>query len=329
MLAIQPARPETAVPVLGESPAPVPRRGEVLVEVAAAGVNHADLFQLQGQYPPPPGESEIPGLELAGKIVELGPTPEGCAGWKTGDRVMALVGGGGHGQLAAVPVGQLMPLPEELDFVAGGALPEAGLTAWVNLVTEGALQAGETVLISGATGGMGTFFVQLAHALGARVFATGRNTGGLGRLERLRALGADEVWTDDEDLAARCREATAGKGVDLVTDLVGGAGLGRRLSLLRSQGRLVLIGLTAGRRVDLDLSLILHRRLRVVGSVLRPRSREEKARLTREFAAFALPRLRSGELAAVVERTYPFSEAAAAYAALRQSGLFGKLVLGW
>lgn len=323
MLAIQPARPDSSVPLLGESPDPDLQPGEVLVEVAAAGINHADLFQLQGQYPPPPGESEIPGLELAGRIVELGPD---VSGWKVGDRVMALVAGGGHGRLAAVPVGQLMALPEELDFVAGGAIPEAGLTAWVNLVAEGGLQAGETVLVSGATGGMGTFFVQLAHALGARVFATGRDAG---RLERLRALGAEEVWREDEDLAARCREATAGKGVDLVTDLVGGEGFGRRLSVLRPQGRMVLIGLTAGRKTELDLSPVLSRRLRIAGSTLRPRSREEKARLTRDFAAFALPRLRSGELRAVVERTYPFQEAAEAYAALRQSGLFGKLVLVW
>jgi putative PIG3 family NAD(P)H quinone oxidoreductase len=308
-------------PVLGELPDPVPGPGEVLVAVAVAGLNHADLLQLRGHYPPPPGESAVPGLECAGTVTALG---EGVTGWQVGERVMALLGGGGLATKAAVPAGQLMRVPERFSWAEAAAIPEAGLTAWTNLVVEGGLEAGETVLVTGATGGMGTMFVQLAHALGARVLAAGRSPE---RLEPLRALGAAALVRLDETLPERVRELTGGRGVELVADLVGGPDLGLRVAALAPRGRLILLGLLAGARAELDLGPILSRRLRLLGSVLRARLRVEKAELVAGFAAFALPRLADGRLRPVVDRVLPFDRVAEAFAALEQGGATGKIVL--
>lgn len=320
--------PPAGRPLLGELPDPEPAPGEVLVAVRAAGLNRADLMQLRGQYPPPPGESDVPGLECAGEVVAPG---EGVEGWAPGQRVMALVAGGGQGSLAAIPAGQLMALPDELSFAEGAAIPEAGLTAWTNLVAEGGLAAGETamiktVLISGANGGVGSFAVQLAASLGARVIAAGRT---IERLEPLRDLGAAELVALDDRLPASVRAATGGRGADLALDLVAGEHLPRMLAALAPRGRLILVGLTAGRRADVDLMTILRQRLRLVGSVLRPRPRPEKAALVAAFAAFALPRLASGELRAVVDRVLPFDRAEEAYAALEAGGVNGKVVLSF
>jgi NADPH2:quinone reductase len=306
---------------VGELLDPVPGPGEVLVEVAAAGLNRADLLQVRGLYPPPPGESAVPGMEAAGRITALGP---GVSGWQPGARVMALLGGGGQAERVAVPAGQLMRLPEELSFEQGAALPEAGLTAWTNLVAEGHLAAGETVLVTGASGGMGSFAAQLARELGARVLAAARNRE---RLERLRDFGIEELVTEGEGLAAEVRARTGGRGADLVLDLVGGRLLPGHLAALRPRGRLVLLGLLAGERAELDLSLVLGRRLMVIGSVLRPRPRAEKAELVAGFASFALPRLARGALLAVVDRVLPLSAAAAAYEVLARGEPFGKILL--
>lgn len=327
MRAILPAasRPDTSAPRVGDLPDPVAGPGEVLVEVEAAGINHADLMQMRGQYPPPPGESEVPGLECAGRIVAIGkPASEASGAWQPGDRVMALVGGGAHAARAAVPEGQLIPVPDHFSWAEAGAVPEAGLTAWTNLVVEGELKPGESVLVTGATGGMGTFAVQLARELGARVLAAGRDRD---RLEQLRSLGVQEICMEGSDLAQQVREATGGRGVDLVFDLVAGTAINPHLAALREGGRLVLIGLTGGRSPEVNLSTVLSRRLRVLGSVLRPRSRTEKARLVAHFTAFALPRLRDGRLQPVVERVFPLERAAEAYRALETGGVFGKIVL--
>ena len=288
--------------------------------IEAAGINHADLHQLRGTYPPPPGESEVPGLECSGVILEGEPGSV----WQPGTRVMALLGGGGHATRVAIPVGQLMPLPDNLSFIEGAAIPEAALTAWVNLVVEGGLQAGETVLITGATGGMGSFAVQLARELGARVLATGRNRE---RLEMLRGLGIEEVCLEGANLPGQVREATGGRGVDLVIEFTGGADTAGHLAALAPRGRLVLVGLVGGRKSEIDLGLVLSRRLHVVGSLLRSRPREEKARLVADFTAFALPRLRDGRLRPVVDRVFPLERAAEAYQALDRGGAFGKIVL--
>lgn len=326
MRAVLPVDPAAAagappVPRLGDLPDPVARAGEVVVAVAAAGLNRADLMQLGGHYPPPAGESAVPGLECAGQIAAVG---EGVDRWKVGSRVMALLAGGGQATRVAVPAGQLLPLPENLSFVEGGAIPEAGLTAWTNLVAEGGLVTGEVVLITGASGGVGSFAAQLARELGARVIAAARDRR---RLERLRELGVEELLTDDEDLPARVRAATGGRGADLVFDLVGGSRLPAHLAALKKGGRLVVMGLLAGRTAELDLEDLLRRRLRIIGSVLRARSRDEKARLVAGFGAFAMPRLRSGRLRPVVDRVLPLEQAALAYAALAEGGSFGKIVL--
>lgn len=324
MLAVAPYLPGSpSVPRLVELPDPKPAPGEVLVAVAATALNHADLYQLRGQYPPPPGESDVPGLELAGTVAALGAGVDRQGPWQVGTRVMALVAGGGHGERAAVPVGQLIAVPEHLTFLKAAALPEAALTSWTNLVVEGKLHPGETVVITGATGGMGSFAAQLARELGGRVVAVGRDPE---RLMRLRELGIDAVSTDDE-LGTSVHELSGGRGADLIVDFVGGPRLAERMNLLREKGRLVLVGVTAGTRVDLDLRAVLSRRLRLVGSVLRPRSRAEKAQLVAGFTEFALPRLEDGRLRPVVDRVLPFAQIAAGYAALGAGGVLGKIVL--
>jgi putative PIG3 family NAD(P)H quinone oxidoreductase len=307
-------------PIVGDLPDPAPGQGEVLVAVEAAGLNHADLHQLRGNYPPPAGESDVPGLELSGVVLE----GEMGSPWLPGTRVMALVGGGAHATRAAVPSGQLMPLPDNLSFFEGAAIPEAALTAWVNLVVEGGLQAGETVLVTGATGGMGSFTVQLARELGARVLAAGRDPK---RLEMLRDLGVDEICLDGANLAGQVRDATGGHGADLVIDFTAGPEVGNHLAALKGRGRLVVVGTVGSRKGEIDLGYVMSRRLKIIGSVLRARSREEKARLTADFAAFALPRLRDGRLRPVVDRTFPLAGAAEAYRALERGGAFGKIIL--
>lgn len=323
MRAVLPYDPEAGAgpPRIGVVPDPEPGPGELLIEVRAAGVNHAEPMQLAGRYPPPPGESEVPGLECAGVVAAVG---EGVAGWRLGDRAMALLAGGGHAERVAVPAGQAMAIPENLSFVEAAAVPEAGLTAWTHMVHEGGLAAGETVVVSGATGGVGSFTVQVARALGATVLAAGRDRQ---RLAPLRDLGADHLVLLDESLPEAVRQATGGRGADLVFDLVGGEHLPRLLAALAPRGRLVLVGLLAGTRAEIDLAQVLRRHLRLIGSTLRPRPGAEKAKLVAAFAAFARPRLADGRLRPLVDRVFPFEDSAAAYRALAEGGSLGKIVL--
>ena len=311
----------TPVPRVAEIPDPSPGPSEVLVRVRATALNRADLLQVQGLYPPPPGESDVPGLECAGDVEATG---DDVGSWQVGDRVMALLAGGGHGEKVAVPTGQLMPIPGHMSYEKAAALPEVALTSWTNLVHEGDLGQGGSVLITAAASGVGTFAVQLARELGARVLVAGRH---LGRLERLRELGADACLELGEGLPRAVREATGGQGVDLVMDLAGGPGVAGLMKALKTRGRLVLVGLLAGPRAEIDLSEVLRRRLSLVGSVLRGRSREEKARLVRDFHVFASERLEDGRLRPVTDRTYPFADAAEAYAQMERGGVLGKLIL--
>jgi putative PIG3 family NAD(P)H quinone oxidoreductase len=322
VLAVLPWRLEISGAIaVGEVPAPEPGPGEVRLRVAAAGLNRADLLQMRGQYPPPPGASSIPGLECAGVVDRLG---DGVEGFRIGDRVMALLAGGGQGEWVAVPAGQLLPVPTNLTLEEAAAIPEAALTAWTNLVVEGELRAGETVLVTGATSGIGTFAVQLIRALGGKVVAAARSAE---RLERLRDFGVEHLVPFDADYPKRVRAATGGSGVDLVLDLVAGEWLPPTLDCMAERGRLVLVGLTAGRKVELDLSVILKRRLRIVGSVLRARPVAEKSALVRGFAEFGLPRLADGRLRPVVDRLFPLAEAARAYAHLEHERPLGKVLL--
>ena len=308
-------------PVVGEIERPVPAVHEVLVRVRATALNRADLMQLRGLYPPPPGASPVPGLECSGVVESVG---QGVTGWQPGDRVMALLAGGGQAEYVAVPQGQLMPIPEHFDFVQAAALPEVALTAWTNLVAEGRLEAGQSVLITAAASGVGSFAVQLARELGLRVLVAGRS---VERLERLRELGAEACLELGESLPDAVRQATDGEGVDVIMDLVGGAHLGRRLKALKSQGRLVLVGILAGMKTELDLADVLKRRLQVVGSVLRARSVDEKTALVEAFWNFAESRLADGRLRPVVHNVRPFGEIADAYAEMKSGGVLGKLIL--
>ncbi len=324
MLAVLPRSDhDAATPLLGQLPDPRAAAGEVLVRVRATALNRADLLQIRGLYPPPPGESAVPGLECAGEIENLGP---GVNGWQVGGRVMALLAGGGQAEKVAVPVGQLMPIPDGLDFEQAAALPEVALTSWTNLVVEGRLcsKQRQSVLITAAASGVGTFAVQLARELGARVLVAGRD---MERLERLRPLGAGACIPLGASLPEAVRAITDSSGADLVIELAGGPGIGESIKALKSRGRLVLVGLLAGSTAKIDLADVLRRRIRIVGSVLRARSREEKARLVADFSAFAAERLADGRLRPVVHAVRPFEEIAEAYAQMERGGIFGKLVL--
>ncbi len=324
MRAVLPTRDDVErsnIPSLGQLADPQPAAGEVLVRVRATALNRADLLQIRGLYPPPPGESKVPGLECSGEIEVVG---EDVDSWQPGDRVMALLAGGGQAEKVVVPTGQLMPIPEGLDFREAAALPEVALTAWTNLVAEGRLQTRQSVLITAAASGVGSFAVQLARELGARVLVAGRS---MERLERLRPLGAEACLPLNNNLPRAVRAILDGPGVDLVIELAGGPGLSERLAALRSRGRLVLVGILGGAGAELDLGDILRRRLRITGSVLRARSRQEKARLVSDFWSFAEERLVDQRLRPVVHKVYPFDEIADAYAQLERGGVFGKLVI--
>lgn len=311
-----------------EIPDPTPGPGEVLIDVAAAGVNRADILQRQGQYPPPPGAPDTPGLECSGVIAQVG---SGVTGWAIGDRVAALLDGGGYAERAVAPAAQLLRVPESLDLVDAAALPEALCTAWSNLVTVGRLAAGETVLIHGGSGGVGTAAIQLARALGARVATT---AGGRERVARCLALGAD-IGIDHraDDVDARLRDATGGRGADLILDVLGAGALESNLGALATGGRLVVIGLQQGRRAALDLGTLLAKRLSIHGTTLRSRPHAEKAVIVADVAAHAWPLVTAenhddgARLRPIVHARLPLADAARAHEILESGEVFGKVLL--
>lgn len=295
---------------------------EVLVEVRAAGVNRADLLQARGGYAPPPGASEIMGLEIAGDIVATGVEVEG---WKPGDRICALLPGGGYASFAAVPAGMLLRLPDTWDYVEGAAVPEAWYTAFVNLFMEGELRREERVVIHAGGSGVGTAAIQLAREAGAEIFIT---AGQEKKLARGLALGARlAVNYKERDFAKAIREETSGEGVDVILDPVGADNFERNLALLRSNGRLVQIGLLSGAKTALDLGLVLGKSLRIVGSRLRPRPLAEKIAITRRFAAEVWPLLLSGDVEPVVDSVFDMEDAGTAHDYVRQDRNLGKVIL--
>jgi putative PIG3 family NAD(P)H quinone oxidoreductase len=307
---------------LAEVPDPTPGPGEVLVRAHATAVNRADTLQRRGLYPPPPGASEIIGMEVAGEVEALG---EGVEGWRPGDRVMALLSGGGYAEQVAVPAGQLMPVPAGLSWTDAAAIPEVFLTAHDNLVTRGRLAAGETVLIHGGGGGVGTAAIQLARRAGARVLVT---AGSPQKLEFSRGLGADAgINHREEDFPSRVRELTGGRGADLILDVMGASYLARNLDALAPDGRLVIIGMQGGTTAEIDLNQLLRRRLTVMATTLRGRSVEQKAEIVRRFVEDALPGFEDGSLRPVVDRVLPLAEAPAAHRAMEAGENVGKLVL--
>lgn len=300
----------------------VPRPGELLVQVMATAVNRADLSQARGNYPPPAGESEILGLEMAGRIVALG---EAGGGWQVGDRVCALLAGGGYAEQVAVHPDMLLPLPDHWSYAQAAAIPEVWLTAFVNLFQEGGLQAGQRALIHAGGSGVGTAAIQLARAAGAEVYAT---AGAPEKLATCRALGAAlAVDYKQEDFGVAVRQATNGEGVDVILDPVGAAYLARNVQLLRPGGRLVHIGLLSGREAALDLGLVLGKSLHLIGSRLRPRPLAEKIAITRAFRAQFWPMLVDGRLRPIIDRVFPIAEAQAAHAYVRRNRNTGKVIL--
>jgi putative PIG3 family NAD(P)H quinone oxidoreductase len=323
MIAIEIREPgglEVLVPV--ERPRPAPGPGEVLIAVAAAGVNRPDVMQRRGHYPPPPGASQIPGLEIAGTVEEIG---AGATGWQPGDRVCALVAGGGYAEYCVAPAPQCLPIPAGMTFVSAAAIPETFFTVWVNVFERGHLRARETVLIHGGSSGIGTTAIQLARAFGARVFAT---AGSAEKCAACARLGAERAINYREtDFVAAVRDLTDGRGVDLILDMVGGEYVARNLESLAVDGRLVQIAVIGGAKAQINLVPILQRRLTVTGSTLRPRPVAEKAAIARALREHVWPLLESGAVAPVIFATYPLRDAAAAHRVMESGEHIGKLVL--
>jgi NADPH2:quinone reductase len=316
-----PGGPEVLVPV--ERPDPVPRNGELLIAVAAAGVNRPDVLQRRGQYPPPRGASDIPGLEVAGSIAAIG---DGVTGWHIGDRVCALVSGGGYATLCVAPAPQCLPIPAPLDFIAAAAIPETFFTVWTNVFDRGRLKSGETALFHGGTSGIGTTAIQLAAARGARVFAT---AGSDEKCRACEALGAERgINYRTEDFVAVVKELTGGRGVDLILDIVGADYVARNISALAIDGRLVQIGLLGGKSTaTIDLGEVLRRRLMVTGSTLRARTVEEKGAIADALRREVWPQLDAGRVKPVIHRTFRLEDAAAAHRLMESSEHIGKIVL--
>lgn len=316
----EPGGPE--VLTISDVPAPDPGPGDVIIEVAAAGVNRADLLQRTGNYPPPPSAPAWPGLECAGTISAVGANVEN---WQVGQRAMALLSGGGYAEKVAVPAGQVMPVPENLTLNQAAAIPEALATAWANLVYAGGLTAGMTALIVGGSGGVGSLAIQLARLRGARVIATAGSAERAGRCEE---LGADlGISYRDEDVVERVREFTDGQGVDVILDVLGAGALNENLRMLATDGTLVIIGMQKGRKGELDIARLMSRRAKIVGTTLRSRSIAEKSAIIAEAAACALPWYENGKMVPVVHGEYDLADAAQAHRDLDSGDVFGKLVL--
>lgn len=306
---------------LDEVPDPEPGPGEVLLQVAAAGVNNADLLQRAGHYPPPPDAPAWPGLEVSGRVVAVG---EGVDGVATGAEVCALLGGGGYAELVVVPADQLLPVPDGVDLVDAAALPEAACTVWSTL-TAARLTPGEWLLVHGGSGGVGSLAVQIGVAAGARVVTT---AGGPERSARCRELGATAVVDHrSEDFVAVVREVTGGRGVDVVLDVVGAAYLERNLAALATGGRLAVIGMQKGRRAELDLGTLLAKRATVLGTTLRSRPAHEKAAIVRSVREHVWPWVDDGAVRPVVHDRLPLADARRAHEAMAAGEVFGKLLL--
>ncbi|MBX5435896.1 MAG: NAD(P)H-quinone oxidoreductase [Alicyclobacillaceae bacterium] len=309
---------------LGDYPDPVPGPQDLLVRVRATALNRADLMQRRGLYPPPPGASEILGLEMAGEVVSAGPACQSV--WRPGDRVCALLPGGGYAEWAVVPEDMAMRIPDNLSFEQAAAIPEVFLTAYSNLFWLGRLKAGDTVLVHAGASGVGTAAIQLIREAGARPLVT---AGSPEKIERCLELGAVAGWNYREGpFEPWVREQTGGRGVDIIFDFVGASYFRQNLSSLAVDGRLIVIGTMGGTAVDrLDLGELLRRRLQVIGTALRSRSPAEKARLTQEFAAYALPRFADGRLKPVVDSVFDWSQAADAHRYMESNRNIGKIVL--
>ncbi|WP_110240496.1 NAD(P)H-quinone oxidoreductase [Nocardioides gilvus] len=316
----EPGGPEVLTVV--ELPDLIPGAGEVLVEVAATAVNKADTLQRKGFYPPPPGASDVIGLECSGRIAELG---EGVTGWAVGDEVCALLAGGGYASQVVVPAGQLMPVPEGLDLVHAAALPEVAATVWSNVFMTAGLEAGESFLVHGGSGGIGTFAIQLATAWGAKVFTT---AGTEAKLAACADLGADvTINYREEDYLEVVRAATDGRGVDVILDNMGAKYLDTNVSALANDGRLVIIGMQGGVKAELNISKLLANRGSVIATSLRARPLEQKAEICAELVEHVWPLVADGQVQPVIHEVMSLEEVARAHELVDSSAHIGKVVL--
>lgn len=305
-----------------ERPVPRPKAGEILIRVKAAGVNRPDIMQRKGHYPPPSGASDLPGLEVAGEVLALG---SGVERWHVGDTVTALTAGGGYAEYCIAPESNALPVPHGLTFTEAAALPETFFTVWHNVFERGALREGETFLVHGGTSGIGTAAIQLAKAFGARVFAT---AGSEVKCNACRQLGADRAIDYTlEDFVAVINDETAGKGVDVILDMVGGTYVNRNYSAAAMDGRIVQIAAMSGARGEADFSKLMVKRLTHTGSTLRPRSVEFKGQIATALEARVWPLLAERKIAPVMDRIFPFREAWRAHERMEEGDHIGKIIL--
>jgi NADPH:quinone reductase len=316
---------------LVERPDPVPGPGEVLIEVSAAGINRPDLMQRQGHYPPPKGTTDIPGLEVSGRIVALGPSEDGvpmsASGhrWRKGDRVCALVAGGGYAELCVAPGVQCLPIPEGVSDIEAAAIPETYFTVWTNVFERGRLAEGEWLLVHGGTSGIGTTAIQLAHAREANVVATAGTDLKCRAAERIGALRGINYRL--EDFAGVVKDITGGRGVDVILDIMGGSYTARNLSCLARDGRLVQIGVMGGATAEVPLRIIMLKRLTLTGSTLRIRTPVEKGSIAAALEREVWPLLEAGQARPIVDATFSISAVVEAHRRLEAGDVIGKLVL--
>jgi NADPH2:quinone reductase len=312
---------------LGERPAPVAGAGELLIRVAASGVNRPDVLQRTGNYPVPPGASDIPGLEVAGVIESGDAAAMAAAGFKAGDRVCALVAGGSYAELCVAPVGQCLPVPKGLSDIEAASLPETFFTVWSNVFDRVRLQAGETLLIQGGSSGIGVTAIQLAKALGSRVIVT---AGTDDKCAACVALGADHAINyKTHDFAEEAKRLTGGAGVNVVLDMVAGSYVAREIECLAEDGRLVIIAVQGGVKSEFNAGLVLRKRLLVTGSTLRPRPVAFKAAIAQALKASVWPLLESGAIKPVIHSTFAAADAAKAHVLMESNQHIGKIVLTW
>jgi putative PIG3 family NAD(P)H quinone oxidoreductase len=305
-----------------EVPDPVPGPGDVIIEIAASGVNRADLMQREGRYPPPPGAPSYPGLECSGRVSAVG---AGVTAWRPGDEVCALLAGGGYAEQVVVPAGQLLPVPEKLEVAQAAALPESVCTVYSNLFQVAGLASGEVLLVHGGSSGIGTMAIQLGKAFGARVACT---AGSPRKLARCRELGADVVINyHDEDFVEAVRDATDGAGADVILDIMGASYLERNLAALATNGRLVIIGRQGGSRAEINLGVLQGKRASLYATTLRARPASEKAAVVAAVRDHVWPLVSAGKVAAIIDRELPMSQAPQAHRAMAASEHIGKILL--
>ena len=320
VIASEPGGPEVLTVV--DLPDPEPAAGEVVLDVVATAVNRADTLQRKGVYPPPPGASDVLGLECSGIVSAVG---DGVSGWSVGDEACALLASGGYASKVSVPAGQVMQVPDGVDLVTAGALPEVACTVWSNVFMVAGLRAEETLLVQGGAGGIGTMAIQLAHALGARVVTT---AGSAEKLELVRSLGADVVVNyRTQDFVEEVRRATDGRGADVILDNMGASYLDRNLDALATAGRLVIIGMQGGTKGELDIAKLLRKRAAVIAASLRARPADEKAAICAAVVEHVWPLVADGTIRPVIHTTLPLEQAGAAHRLMEEGGHTGKIVL--